>query len=128
MKYTVTLIVLSVLWYICGRLRRETEWESWVRIKNETFHDVFFFGGFWEYRPCEIVLVVVSEIFLVIGVISMLLPLSDHSRFVMLVGAIIIMFLSLIPAFVYETVSIYRRRKKADMAGRFIKACRRNKW
>ena len=86
MKNTFIMIGMSLLWYICGRLRKENDREGWLKIRNKRFHDLFFFGGYWEYRPCDIVLAVVAEIGFLVGMISMVMPITDQTRFLLLVG------------------------------------------
>ena len=80
MKYTFMLIGLSALWYLCARLRKENDREGWVRIRNKTFHDIFFYNGYWEYRPCDIVGAVVSLGCFLTGVVALFLPLSEKMR------------------------------------------------
>ena len=127
MKYTFMLIGLSALWYLCARLRKENDREGWVRIRNKTFHDIFFYNGYWEYRPCDIVGAVVSLGCFFVGVVTLLLPLSEKVRTLMLVGFGAIICVTEIPALIYECWLIHKRKQKNDLAGRFLKASRNNK-
>jgi hypothetical protein len=124
MKYSFMLIGLSALWYLCSRLRRENDREGWVKIRNKTFHEIFFYNGYWEYRPCDIVGAVVSLGCFLAGVVTLILPLSEKVRALMLVGFGTLICLTEIPAIIYECWLIRKRRQKNDLAGRFLIASR----
>lgn len=127
MLYKAMFIVDSILLYILSRIRKENDSEGWVKIKNETFHKIFFWNGYWEYRPCDIVMAVIGEIGFVIGICMLPFELSDQfKKGCIIVGAIIVT-ISLFISFIYEGTIIHKKRKKADQLGRFIKNLNRKR-
>ena len=125
MSHTFKLLFFSGGFYILARLRKDME-SGRVRIKNKTFHDIFFFNGYWEYRPMNIGLAVFSEIWFVIGLISLVLPLSENVRFVMLVLFCVTWLIEGIISVIIECVIEHKRKKEADRLGRFLKNMKKN--
>lgn len=127
MLYKAMFIVDSILLYILSRIRKENDSEGWVKIKNETFHKIFFLNGYWEYRPCDIVLAVIGEIGFVIGICMLPFELSNHFMKLFILVCVIFMVICLLISFIYEGSIIHKKRKTADQLGRFIKNLNRKR-
>ena len=127
MLYKAMFIVDSILLYILSRIRKENDSEGWVKIKNETFHKIFFWNGYWEYRPCDIVLAVIGEIGFVIGICMLPFELSNHFMKLFILVCVIFMVICLLISFIYEGSIIHKKRKKSDQFGRFIKNINRKR-
>ena len=127
MVFKIIFIVDTILAYSISRIRKDNDSEGWVKIKNETFHKIFFWNGYWEYRPCDIVMVVIGEIGFVIGICMLPFELSDQFKKGFIIVGAIILIISLFISFIYEGTVIHKKRKKADQLGRFIKNLNRKR-
>ena len=127
MVFKIIFIVDTILAYSISRIRKDNDSEGWVKIKNETFHKIFFWNGYWEYRPCDIVMAVIGEIGFVIGICMLPFELSDQFKKGFIIVGAIILIISLFISFIYEGTVIHKKRKKADQLGRFIKNLNRKR-
>ncbi len=129
MTDTLKFIFVTALMYFVSRLRKENDSEGWVRINNDIFHAIFFWGGAWEYRPCEIVLAVAAEIGFVFGICLLPFHISDRVKVILFVVYIAVVVAALYASFIYECYIICKRRKKSHLADRYIRNLRRSrKW
>ena len=128
MKYTVELILISLLSYLCGRLRNEYDRKGWVKIRSPLFHMLVFPGGYWKYRPCDIVIAAVGEIGFLTGIITLFLPLTCTVREAVFCTYYGVLFVTLIPSFIIEAVVCHRRDKEADLVGNYLKSCKKKRW
>ena len=129
MTDTLKFIFVTALMYFVSRLRKENDSEGWVRINNDVFHAIFFWGGAWEYRPCEIVLAVVAEIGFVFGIFLLPFRISDRGKAILFVVYIAVVVAALFASFIYESYILYKRREKSHLADRYIRNLRRSrKW
>ncbi len=113
--YKMSLLVVSALAYLMARIRKDNDSEGWVKIENVLFHDIFFYKGYWEYRPCDIVMAVISEIGICAGIVLLFLPLPDRILSLVFMAFVAVMVVGLIISFIVEAVIIHKRRKKADL-------------
>ena len=127
MVFKIIFIVDTILAYSISRIRKDNDSEGWVKIKNDTFHKIFFWNGYWEYRPCDIVMAVIGEIGFVIGICMLPFELSDQFKKGFIIVGAIILIISLFISFIYEGTVIHKKRKKADQLGRFIKNLNRKR-
>ena len=127
MENTLKFIALSLVFCFISRFRRDLERDGWVRIRSKAFHDIFFWGGYWQYRPCNIVLAVVGEISFVVGVCLIPFHLPEKLIQVLLAIYIVVVTLALIVSMIYECYIIHKRKKEADLVSSYIKSMRRNK-
>lgn len=127
MVFKIIFIVDTILAYSISRIRKDNDSEGWVKIKNETFHKIFFWNGYWEYRPCDIVMAVIGEIGFVIGICMLPFELSDQFKKGFIIVGAIILIISLFISFIYEGTVIHKKRKKADQLGRFIRNINRKR-
>ena len=125
MVNTLKFIAFSLVFYIMSRFRRERFSDGWVTIKSKTFHTLFFWGGHWQYRPSNIVMAVVGGLGVVIGVCLLPFQLPKTVIAVLLTAYVLIVSLAIIGSMIYECYIIHKRRKEADMAGRYIKKMRK---
>lgn len=113
--------------YITSRIRKENDSEGWVRINNDIFHAIFFWGGAWEYRPCDIVLAVVAEIGFVFGICLLPFHINNRVKEILVDVYIAVVVAALFASFIYESYIIYKRRKKSHLADRYIRNLRRSR-
>ena len=129
MTDTLKFIFVTALMYFFSRLRKENDSEGWVRINNDIFHAILFWGGAWEYRPCEIVLAVAAEIGFVFGIFLLPFRISDRGKAILFVVYIAVVVAALFASFIYESYILYKRREKSHLADRYIRNLRRSrKW